>query len=76
MQVTMATTLKIHLFKNDDWKKGQYTSLGSGACSVIHSVGFSDCFNFKATAAPYRDLKDTKADRTCFTIIVTPKKKQ
>jgi len=66
----MITTLDVHLCKNDEWKKGQYTSLGSGACSAAHSVGFSDCCKLEAMAAPYRHLKDTKADRTSFKIVI------
>lgn len=68
MLVTIITTLDIHLCKNVEWKNGQYTSFGSGACSVTHSVGFSDCCKREAIAAPNRDLKDTKAERTSFTI--------
>ena len=39
----------------------QYTSRGSGAHSVNQMVGFLDCWVCAQTAAPHRDLKETKA---------------
>lgn len=66
---TSTTSLQIHLFMKDEEKKGQWTSWGSGALSVTHSVGFVPCWMCKATAAASRDLNDTKAAETscyCF----------
>lgn len=62
------TNLEIHLRMNDSEKKGQYTSRGSGASSVIQWVGLTDCFKWKAVAAPKRDLKNTKAARDSLNI--------
>lgn len=53
---------------NDSEKKGQYTSRGSGANSVIQWVGLTDCFKWTAVAAPKRDLKNTKAALASFDI--------
>ena len=39
----------------------QYTSRGSGAHSVNHTVGFLDCCVCAQTAAPQRVRKETKA---------------
>lgn len=39
----------------------QYISLGSGARSVTHSIGFGDLMPCEATEAAYRVLKKTKA---------------
>lgn len=62
------TSLEIHLRMNDSEKKGQYTSRGSGASSVIHWVGLTDCCKWKAVAASKRDLKNTKAARASLNI--------
>lgn len=64
IHATIATYLEIHIFVNDTEKKGQYTSWGSGAASVFHSVGFIPCLMCKAIAAPNRDLKETNAAGT------------
>lgn len=61
---TSTTSLKIHLLMNDAEKKAQWTSWGSGARSVTHSVGLTPCWMCKATAAPNRDLNETKAAGT------------
>lgn len=39
----------------------QYISLGSGARSVTHNIGFGDLIPCEATEAAYRVLKKTKA---------------
>lgn len=61
MHPTIAIYLEIHILMNEAEKKGQYTSWGSGADSVFHSVGFAPCLMCKAIAAPNRDLKETNA---------------
>lgn len=50
----------------DTEKKGQCTSWGSGAFSVIHSVGLTPSWMFKAIAAPNLDLNETKAAGSSF----------
>lgn len=60
-----------HLLTNDAEKKGQYTSWGSGACSVSHSVGLTPCWRCEATAALRRDLNDTKAAGTSYKDIIS-----
>lgn len=66
MVATITTRLQIHLLIKDAEKKGQYTSLGSGARSVTHSVGFVPCLICKVNAAASRVLKDTKAAGTSY----------
>lgn len=63
---TTTTSLETHLFIKEEEKKGQWTSWGSGALSVIHSVGFVPCWMCKAIAALSRDLNDTKAAGTSY----------
>lgn len=57
-------SLQIHLLRNDVEKKGQWTSCGSGALSVTHSVGFTPCWICNAIAAPSRVLNETNAAGT------------
>lgn len=66
VQATKATSMPIHLLMNDTEKKGQCTSWGSGAFSVIHSVGLTPSWMCKAIAAPNLDLNETKAAGTSF----------
>lgn len=66
IHATTTANLQIHLFMNDEEKKGQWTSWGPGACSVTHSVGLTPCWMCRAIAAPYRELKDTKAAATSY----------
>lgn len=61
IDATKTMNLEIHICVKDVEKKGQYTSRGSGASSVTHSVGLSDCGILMQLAAPNRDLKQTKA---------------
>lgn len=61
MDATKTMNLEIHLCVKDVEKKGQYTSCGSGADSVTHSIGLSDCGMLRQLAAPNLDLKQTKA---------------
>lgn len=68
IHATRTVSLDIHLWMNDEEKKGQLTSSGSGASSVIHSMGLVDCCKWIAIAAPHRDLKDTNAALDSFCI--------
>lgn len=49
---TATPSLDIHLCINVEEKKGQYTSWGSGACSVTQWMGLFDCCICIAIAAP------------------------
>lgn len=62
------TTLEIHRHKKDEEKKAQWMSARSGACSVTHSVGLTLCWMCNAVAVPRRDLNETKAEGTSWTI--------
>lgn len=66
MVATITPRLQIHLLKNDEEKKGQYTSWGSGARSVTHSVGFVACLICTFNSVASRVLKDTKAAGTSY----------
>ena len=76
IHAAIATYFKIHLCVNDAEKKGQYTSWGSGAASVFHSVGFIPCLTCKTIAAPNRDLKETNAAGTSYILKETGNSKQ
>jgi hypothetical protein len=61
MVATKTMNLEIHLCVKDVENEGQYTSRGSGAGSVTHSIGLSDCGMPMQLAAPNLVLKQTKA---------------
>lgn len=63
---TKTTSLPIHFLRNETVKKGQWTSCGSGASSVIHSVGLTPSWICNAIAAPNRVLNETNAAGTSY----------
>ncbi|KAG6545846.1 hypothetical protein Mapa_012807 [Marchantia paleacea] len=58
---TPTNICRIHSWEKETERFGQYTSLGSGAHSVTHNMGFSACWLCAATAAPRLFLKVTIA---------------